>query len=550
MPEQARSCHGAASRTRPRQRSHGAPQLPQAGDPPVGYAEVDPTGRYGRYDEVLGKGSAKTVYRGFDEWQGIEVAWNQVRLHDFLRSAGGGGDLDRLYGEVRLLAALRHRALMRLHAAWVDPRRRTLNFLTELFSSGTLRQYREKHRVVSMAAVRRWSRQILEGLAYLQGHSPPVVHGDLSCANIFVNGHKGEAKIGDLGLGLAAFRTPEFMAPEVYGGEDYVDGRADVYSFGMCVLEMLTLEFPYAECSSSPLQIYNKAMAGIRPEALYKVRDPAARRFIDRCLAPASRRPAARELLHDRFLQIGGSFSDPGDVVHDYYHPLHRQPSFQEEYQHQHHADSNGGSTPSNGLSKSINGEEEEDTLSADRSYCDDEGEDDGGESARYHGVELLFDEHEVDCNGDDVGGGVEMKIKGRRMEDGGIFLRLRIADRSGLVRSIYFPFDVGADTAQSVAAEMAGELDIVTGHEVAHIAGIIDAEVGALVPEWAAAGPASPGMDGAPDAPCCDNCRPSSYGGGGGSLLEFMSSAGHRGCRCAGLHGRFEEITSQPADQ
>ena len=35
---------------------------------------------------------------------------------------------------------------------------------------------------------------------YLHGHDPPVIHRDLKCDNIFVNGHLGQVKIGDLGL--------------------------------------------------------------------------------------------------------------------------------------------------------------------------------------------------------------------------------------------------------------------------------------------------------------------------------------------------------------
>lgn len=61
---------------------------------PHGFVEVDPTGRYGRYNEILGKGASKTVYRAFDEYEGIEVAWNQVKLYDFLQSPE---DLERLY---------------------------------------------------------------------------------------------------------------------------------------------------------------------------------------------------------------------------------------------------------------------------------------------------------------------------------------------------------------------------------------------------------------------------------------------------------------------
>ena len=49
--------------------------------------------------------------------------------------------------------------------------------------------------------------------------------------------------------------TPEFMAPELY--EEEYNELVDVYSFGMCVLEMLTSEYPYGECTN-PAQIYKK----------------------------------------------------------------------------------------------------------------------------------------------------------------------------------------------------------------------------------------------------------------------------------------------------
>lgn len=49
--------------------------------------------------------------------------------------------------------------------------------------------------------------------------------------------------------------TPEFMAPELYD-ENYNE-LADIYSFGMCMLEMVTFEYPYSECRNSA-QIYKK----------------------------------------------------------------------------------------------------------------------------------------------------------------------------------------------------------------------------------------------------------------------------------------------------
>ncbi|PIN08201.1 Serine/threonine protein kinase [Handroanthus impetiginosus] len=269
------------------------------------YVEMDPSERYGRFKDVLGKGAMKTVYRAFDEFLGMEVAWNQVKLDDVFRSPE---ELQRLYSEVLLLKNLNHNSIMRFHTSWIDVHRRTFNFITEMFTSGTLREYRKRYKRVNIRVIKDWARQILEGLDYLHSHEPPVIHRDLKCDNIFVNGHLSQVKIGDLGLAAilsgkhhahSVIGTPEFMAPEMYE-EDY-DERVDIYSFGMCVLEMLTSEYPYSECSN-PAQIYKKVTSGKLPEAFYRIDDAEARRFVGRCLEKAPNRPSACELLTDPYL--------------------------------------------------------------------------------------------------------------------------------------------------------------------------------------------------------------------------------------------------------
>ncbi|KAK6118206.1 hypothetical protein DH2020_047992 [Rehmannia glutinosa] len=259
---------------------------------------------YLQFKDVLGKGAMKTVYRAFDEFAGTEVAWNQVKLNDVFRSPES---LQRLYSEVLLLKNLDHDSIMKFRASWIDVDRRTFNFITEMFTSGTLREYRKRYKRVNIRAIKDWARQILEGLDYLHGHDPPVIHRDLKCDNIFVNGHLGQVKIGDLGLAAIlrgshhAHSTPEFMAPELY--EEEYDELVDIYSFGMCVLEMLTSEYPYNECSN-PAQIYKKVTSGKLPESFYRIDDAEARRFVGRCLEKAPNRPSARELLKDPFLSI------------------------------------------------------------------------------------------------------------------------------------------------------------------------------------------------------------------------------------------------------
>ncbi|KAL6975228.1 putative serine/threonine-protein kinase wnk11 [Sarracenia purpurea var. burkii] len=268
------------------------------------FFEIDPTSRYGRYDELLGSGAVKKVYRAFDQEEGIEVAWNQVKLRIF---CGDKASIDRLYSEVRLLRTLKNKNIIALYSVWRDEDRNTLNFITEVCTSGDLREYRKKHKHVSIKALKKWSKQILKGLNYLHTHDPCIIHRDLNCSNVFINGNIGQVKIGDLGLAAIVGKnhsahsilgTPEFMAPEMYE-EDYTES-IDIYSFGMCVLEMVTLELPYSECDSVA-KIYKKVTAGVRPRAMGMVRDPDVKGFIERCLAQPRARPSAADLLRDPF---------------------------------------------------------------------------------------------------------------------------------------------------------------------------------------------------------------------------------------------------------
>ena len=77
-------------------------------------------------------------FKAFDEVDGIEVAWNQVRIDDVLQSPE---DLEKLYSEVHLLKSLKHDNIVKFCNSWVDDKKKTVNMITELFTSGNLRQY-------------------------------------------------------------------------------------------------------------------------------------------------------------------------------------------------------------------------------------------------------------------------------------------------------------------------------------------------------------------------------------------------------------------------
>ena len=127
-------------------------------------------------------------------------------------------------------------------------------------------------------------------------------------------------RVGDLGLstaraaddaaskGRSVLGTPEFMAPELY--DEAYDEKVDVYAFGMCALEMITKQLPYAECRNAT-QIYKKVQADVPPDALALVPDERAAAFVRLCVRrdPAAR-PSASELLAHPFLVPDPAFGE------------------------------------------------------------------------------------------------------------------------------------------------------------------------------------------------------------------------------------------------
>ena len=268
------------------------------------FVEWDPTGRFGRTTQLLGRGTYKNVYMAFDEEEGRDVAWNQVKVSGLPRE-----EKQRLMTEVEILKSLDHKNIIKLYHSWIVTEKDevSVNFITEACAQ-TLKKYAAKLKTnLDLRAVKSWSRQILRGLDYLHSQSPPIVHRDLKCDNIFVNQNQGEVKIGDLGLAAmldnnrtkSVIGTPEFMAPELYD-EDY-DERVDIYSFGMCIIELVTHECPYRECRN-PAQIFKRVTEGVKPEALDKIIDADLRSFVLKCIAPINKRLTAKELMADPFL--------------------------------------------------------------------------------------------------------------------------------------------------------------------------------------------------------------------------------------------------------
>ncbi|XP_066224496.1 serine/threonine-protein kinase WNK2 isoform X8 [Saccopteryx leptura] len=243
-------------------------------------------GRFLKFDIELGRGSFKTVYKGLDTETWVEVAWCELQDRKLTKL-----ERQRFKEEAEMLKGLQHPNIVRFYDFWESSAKgkRCIVLVTELMTSGTLKTYLKRFKVMKPKVLRSWCRQILKGLMFLHTRTPPIIHRDLKCDNIFITGPTGSVKIGDLGLATlkrASFAksvigTPEFMAPEMY--EEHYDESVDVYAFGMCMLEMATSEYPYSECQNAA-QIYRKVTCGIKPASFEKVHDPEIKEIIGECI--------------------------------------------------------------------------------------------------------------------------------------------------------------------------------------------------------------------------------------------------------------------------
>ncbi|XP_075091708.1 serine/threonine-protein kinase WNK8-like [Nicotiana tabacum] len=256
-----------------------------------------------RYNEKLVGGAYKDVYVGFDRVENIEVAWNQIDFE-------GAYDeeareiLLKLYTEAHILNFLKHESIIMCFSRLFDSEAKTISVITELFPSISLRKLRRTKSKcdgavsgIDLAAIKNWGRQILEGLNFLYIIRTLRSSIETSSVTIFlfiVVGNKlsSEDLITcdfDTGIAYAAYINPS------------------IYAFGMCLLEMVTGEYPYRECSNE-LQVFRKASAGVKPASLANVKDSRVKDIIDKCLLPMSLRPSAQALLKDPFfLYDGGS---------------------------------------------------------------------------------------------------------------------------------------------------------------------------------------------------------------------------------------------------
>uniref|UniRef100_A0A673NHY5 Nuclear receptor-binding protein-like n=1 Tax=Sinocyclocheilus rhinocerous TaxID=307959 RepID=A0A673NHY5_9TELE len=263
--------------------------------------EESPCGRWQKRREEVNQRNVPGIdnaYLAMDTEEGVEVVWNEVMFSERKNFKLQEEKVKAVFDN---LIQLEHVNIVKFHKYWADVKenRARVIFITEYMSSGSLKQFLKKtkknHKTMNEKAWKRWCTQILSALSYLHSCEPAIIHGNLTCDTIFIQ-HNGLIKIGSGGLKHTEQKSLHFFAPDYAVKKWLCTISVDIYSFGMCALEMAVLEIQSnGESSYVSQEAINNAIQSLE--------DPLQREFIQKCLeVDPSKRPTARELLFHQAL--------------------------------------------------------------------------------------------------------------------------------------------------------------------------------------------------------------------------------------------------------
>lgn len=202
----------------------------------------------------LGQGSMGVVYEGRDDLLDIPVALKVMRS-DLLLGQTAQSLKARFLREAKLAIRLSHPNMVRLYD--VGEYGGTLYMSYEFVNGGTLEELMagQPGRRLDVTRTVKIIKDIL--LALAEANRVGIVHRDVKPANILLT-KEGEAKVSDLGLAKGLFGgeitvtqptmvvgTPAYMAPEQAIAGRQIDVRADLYSIGVMMFQMLTGRLPF-----------------------------------------------------------------------------------------------------------------------------------------------------------------------------------------------------------------------------------------------------------------------------------------------------------------
>ncbi|KAJ1950728.1 Protein kinase of the Mitotic Exit Network [Linderina macrospora] len=206
---------------------------------------VAKTKRIGLYQlgDLLGRGSAGTVYRGLNWRTGEVVAVKQFHIDGFASTSDAEGALK----EIDMLKSLRHPNIVKY--VGYEQSENELSIVLEYCEGGSLQHLLRKFGKLPENLVGVYVAQILEGLIYL--HDNAVVHRDIKPGNLLTT-KEGKVKLADFGVArfhngnATVVGSPYWIAPEVIQLNG-ATAASDIWSLGCTIIQLVDGKAPYED---------------------------------------------------------------------------------------------------------------------------------------------------------------------------------------------------------------------------------------------------------------------------------------------------------------
>lgn len=267
----------------------------------------------GRFEiiEQIGRGGMGTVYRVLDKTITEEVALKLIKPE----IAADRNTIDRFKNELKLARRITHRNVCRMHDIYAES---DLPYITMEYVSGEdLKSFLRRAGQLSVHKALAIIKQTCEGLA--EAHRLGVVHRDLKPQNIMID-RDGNVHIMDFGIARtvssselteegAVIGTPDYMSPEQVDGTA-ADERADIYSIGVILYEMLTGQLPFTGDTSLSVALKHKTDTPKDPQELNAQIPVRLNKLILRCMEKNKEQRFLSALdLHEEINEIENELS-------------------------------------------------------------------------------------------------------------------------------------------------------------------------------------------------------------------------------------------------
>lgn len=258
----------------------------------------------GRYEihELLGVGGMAYVYKAYDN---IEKRWVAIKiLKEEL--AGNSDFLRRFRNESKAIAVLSHPNIVKVYDVSFGDR---IQYIVMEYIDGiTLKQYIEQQGEIKWREALYFTVQILRALQH--AHEKGIIHRDIKPQNIMLL-EDGTIKVTDFGIARfsqaetqtmtdKAIGSVHYIAPEQARG-GYINDKADIYSVGVMLYEMLTGQLPFVADNAVSVAIMQMQAEPTPPSRI----NPSIPKGLEEITMhameknPAQRFPSAADMLED-----------------------------------------------------------------------------------------------------------------------------------------------------------------------------------------------------------------------------------------------------------